>query len=212
MSSQLDELGLRERKRLATRRAIQLAVLTLAQQRGIDKVTIDDISRVAGVSPRTFFNYFTSKDAALVGDAPGLGSAADVELFVHGGPGGNIWDQLAVLIAASLERTESDREIHGIRREMMQDSIYLLGVRVAAVRVFEQELHDVIERRFLLDHPERAGDPVALTQEALLFTLITVAAIRHAWRCWVDGDGSITLSGHVRASFAQVYTMTRQSG
>ncbi|MFO7689873.1 MAG: TetR/AcrR family transcriptional regulator [Cryobacterium sp.] len=212
MSEYFDDLGLRERKRLATRRAIQLAVLTLAQNRGIDKVTIDDISRVAGVSPRTFFNYFASKDAALVGDAPGLGTADDVELFVHGGPDGDIWEQLAVLIAASLERTESDREIHRLRREMMQDSVYLLGVRVAAVRVFEQQLHDVFERRFLIDRPERTEEPGALAQEALLFTMISVAAIRHAWRCWVDGDGSITLSGQVRASFAQVYTMTRRSG
>ncbi|MBW8873252.1 MAG: TetR family transcriptional regulator, partial [Leifsonia sp.] len=46
------ELGLRERKRLATRRAIQLAALRLVKDRGLDAVTIDDISHDADVSPR----------------------------------------------------------------------------------------------------------------------------------------------------------------
>ena len=68
MAAAPDELGLRERKRLATRREIQRAVLTLCAQRSIDKVTIDEISRFAEISPRTFFNYFASKDSALVGD------------------------------------------------------------------------------------------------------------------------------------------------
>ena len=55
MAVEPDEVGLRERKRLATRRQIQRAVLTLCSVRGIDKVTIDEISRCADISPRTFF-------------------------------------------------------------------------------------------------------------------------------------------------------------
>ncbi|WP_241993019.1 TetR/AcrR family transcriptional regulator [Cryobacterium frigoriphilum] len=203
--------GLRERKRLATRRAIQYAVLTLTQKRGIDKVTIEDISRVANVSPRTFFNYFPSKDAALVGDAPSLASADDIERFVHAGPGGDILGQVSALLAASLARTESDREIHQLRKAVMKDNVYLFGMRMATLRQFEDQLQQVIARRFVVDRPNRADDPIALQQQSLLFTLIAVAAIRHAWRCWAEGDGATPLSTRVAASFAEVYNITRQT-
>lgn len=211
MSLQPEEPGLRERKRLATRRAIQFAVLTLTCERGIDKVTIEDISRVANVSPRTFFNYFPSKDAALVGDAPRLASPEDIESFVHAGPGGDILTEVSTLLAASLTRTESDREIHQLRRAVMKDNVYLFGMRMATLRDYEDQLQDVIARRFVMDRPERAGDPTTLKQQALLFTLIAVAAIRHAWRCWAESDGATSLSSRVAASFADVYTMTRQT-
>jgi len=56
------EPGLRERKRLATRRAIQFAVLELVSERGLEGVTVDEVSRRADVSARTFFNYFASKE------------------------------------------------------------------------------------------------------------------------------------------------------
>ncbi len=68
------ELGLRERKRRDTRRALQHAILSISIERGYDRVTIEDVCRVADVSPRTFFNYFTSKEDAVLGAAPGFPS------------------------------------------------------------------------------------------------------------------------------------------
>ena len=62
--------SLRERKKLATRRALQRVALDLVAQRGYSRVTVEDIADAAEVSPRTFFNYFPSKDAALLGSDP----------------------------------------------------------------------------------------------------------------------------------------------
>jgi AcrR family transcriptional regulator len=50
-------------RKAATRSALQAAGLRLFAEKGFDRTTTDDIAKAAGVSPRTFFNYFTSKDS-----------------------------------------------------------------------------------------------------------------------------------------------------
>src|SRR5271166_2493808 len=57
--------GLRERKKLATRRALGIAAMRLAIQRGLDSVLVEEIAAEAGVSTRTFNNYFASKYEAI---------------------------------------------------------------------------------------------------------------------------------------------------
>jgi AcrR family transcriptional regulator len=58
-------LGLRERKKLGTRWALSDAALELALERGLDNVTREDIANRAGVSLRTFNNYFAGKYEAV---------------------------------------------------------------------------------------------------------------------------------------------------
>jgi AcrR family transcriptional regulator len=58
-------LGLRERKKLGTRWALSDAALELALERGLENVTREDIANRAGVSLRTFNNYFTGKYEAV---------------------------------------------------------------------------------------------------------------------------------------------------
>jgi AcrR family transcriptional regulator len=58
-------LGLRERKKLDTRKALSDAAAQLVLERGLENVTRDDIAATAGVSLRTFSNYFAGKYDAL---------------------------------------------------------------------------------------------------------------------------------------------------
>ncbi|MGV9313633.1 acyl-CoA-like ligand-binding transcription factor [Streptomyces sp. NPDC003691] len=58
--------GLREQKRRRTHRLLVTTALRLVAERGFDGVTAEDISTAAGVSARTFFNYFAAKEDALL--------------------------------------------------------------------------------------------------------------------------------------------------
>lgn len=60
-------LGHRERKKRETRAALVDAALTLIAERGLENVTVDEIAAAAGVSGRTFFNYFPTKEDAVTG-------------------------------------------------------------------------------------------------------------------------------------------------
>lgn len=60
------ELGLRDRKKAATRVALSEAAARLAKERGIELVTADMIASEAGVSVRTFHNYFSCKEEAVL--------------------------------------------------------------------------------------------------------------------------------------------------
>lgn len=58
-------LGLRERRRQATRRELADAALGLFERHGVHGTTADDIAEAAGVSPRTFFRYAATKENAV---------------------------------------------------------------------------------------------------------------------------------------------------
>ncbi|MEO3805379.1 TetR/AcrR family transcriptional regulator [Nonomuraea sp. B1E8] len=79
--------GLREQKKQATREALSAAALRLALERGPDNVRVDDIAEAAGVSPRTYNNYFSSRDQAIVAAVAGEREAR-VAAAVAGRPAG----------------------------------------------------------------------------------------------------------------------------
>ncbi|HTI23101.1 MAG TPA: TetR family transcriptional regulator, partial [Kutzneria sp.] len=59
--------GLRARARLAMRTEIAETAFALFVQRGFEQVTVDEIAEAAGLSRRSFFRYFPSKEDAVFG-------------------------------------------------------------------------------------------------------------------------------------------------
>ena len=60
----------RERKKRDTWRLIHATALRLMTERGFDAVSIDDIVAAAGISRRTFFNYFAGKESVVFDPDP----------------------------------------------------------------------------------------------------------------------------------------------
>jgi AcrR family transcriptional regulator len=198
--------GLRERKRLATRRAIELAALELVGEHGLSGVTIDEISRVADVSPRTFFNYFASKEEAVLGDPPKLPTEATTARFVEGGTG-DLFADLADLLIDSWREASVDLDVTTTRQRVIKQYPELFGLRLFTMRAFEGELAEIVAARIAHDRPELADDPERLHRIGHFATLVSMAAMRSAWQAWIQQpasaqeDAIAALPGHIHESF-----------
>jgi AcrR family transcriptional regulator len=200
-------LGLRERKRLATRRAIHFASLTLANDRGLENVTIDDIATTADVSPRTFFNYFASKEAAILGDGPGLADEAAQEKFVHAGPNSDILVDLGEMIAVSAEHVAMDPDALRLRRALHKRYPQLAALFMSGRRQLEEQLAALVLRRLHEDDKSIQVDDAAALSRAQLVTFVGVAAMRHGWVNWANGSSAESLGDGIRHAFEELESL-----
>ncbi|GAA2079487.1 TetR family transcriptional regulator [Pseudolysinimonas kribbensis] len=201
MSETAVEPGLRERKRLATRRAILLAALQLVGERGLEATTVDEISRIADVSPRTFFNYFPSKEAALAGEGPQMPDDETIERFVASR--GPLLADLGHLFDAAAEHAFHDAELMAARKEVFHRYPHISAIRMERFRHFEGELTDVVDRRLAMEQPELT--PEARSSRARLVVLVCIATMRHAWMCFAaERDSSEGIADRIHESFAEL--------
>jgi AcrR family transcriptional regulator len=104
-----DEMGLRERKRRQTRQELISAAMRLFAQRGYEQTTVAEIASAAGVSTKTFFNYFASKDEVLFPHLSRWVGAA-VALIEQRGPD----DQMADVLVAAIQHMLADAPIEEV--------------------------------------------------------------------------------------------------
>jgi AcrR family transcriptional regulator len=94
-------MGLRERKKAGTRAALSWAALWLTVERGFGNVRVEDIAEAAGVSPRTFNNYFSSKGEAVV--ARHLDRGLHITQALRERPEEPLWDAITRSVLAQFE-------------------------------------------------------------------------------------------------------------
>lgn len=99
--------GLRESKKAATRLALSAAALHLSVDLGLENITAETIAAEAGVSTRTFHNYFASKEDALLHQVESS-VRSWLELFRARRTDESIWDSLehsAIALISDPDRT-----------------------------------------------------------------------------------------------------------
>lgn len=174
-------IGLRERKKQETHRALATAARELILERGIDAVTIDDIAEAAGVSPRTFFNYYESKEAAVVGIEPTVLEAARTSLEARPKSETPIEALTAVLIAEPAEAARQWR----LRTELVTTHPSLLPRHLAALADLERSLIAGMAQRMGVN---RSTDPTPA-----IVVSSTVATIRSVIRWWYESEPTMSL-------------------
>ena len=142
--------GLRERKKAETHQALAKAALDLADRLGPDRVTVEAIADTAGVSPRTFFNYFPSKEDAIVGIAPAQSSALLADLLARPEDEPPL-DALRAVVLAAAERLQAGGDDWVIRHRLIQKHHSLAVTRAAWFAEVEQRMAAEIARRTGLD-------------------------------------------------------------
>src|SRR5690606_827222 len=138
--------GLRARKQRATREAIHRIAVRRALAVGPHNVTTAEISAEVGVSARTFFNYFPSKEDAMLGFHEELPTDDELaEVAASDSP--DLLDDLTQLIRNVFSASPTDRTIMRDRRELVHKHPELLQKQMARVLAVEQRIASPVAER-----------------------------------------------------------------
>jgi AcrR family transcriptional regulator len=101
--------GLRQRTRDAVRQQIAEVALEMFDEQGFDETTVDQIASAVGISPRSFFRYFPSKEDVVLGDPMIYGEPVRQRLAqaLETMP---VWEALRSGFEAVVESVEADPE------------------------------------------------------------------------------------------------------
>jgi AcrR family transcriptional regulator len=175
---------LRERRRERTAREIQQAAMSLFAERGYAGVSVEDIAHEAGVSERTFFRYFASKDHLLVAEAS---RRIDVihESLVQQDDDLDAWSALR---NAVLDQSASEE------RTGRKAAIWAQLTREAPALLAKMITHGALEATndIEVELARRLGVPATDPLPDVMMR-VTLAAVQSAYLRWLEGDGGVQL-------------------
>ncbi len=171
------DVGLRERKKIETRRIIRAAALDLAIEDGLENLTIDAIVDRAGIARRTFFNYFDHKEDALVADTTAAAEAVRGEVVARPAEESPLHAIRAVITQRdifALMNTDRDRML--ARQKFVQQH------PVLATRQASQHVH--VEQALAEAVAQRMGVDTADDLRPSLIAGVAGTALRVAMKWW----------------------------
>jgi AcrR family transcriptional regulator len=186
--------GLRERKRLSTRRALEEAALELFSQKGFSRTTIDEIAVRAEVSRSTFFRYFGSKDSVLF--SPDDEAAHEFLELIRSRPreeGPLVAFERSLLSLAAAKPTRFDRSLVRAREDLITNDPYLRARRAEHLTKWTETF-----ARTLADR-DGAREPCTAHRLASWVGIAVVQEMGEEWRSAADEPDSVQL---VRDHFA----------
>ena len=191
--------SLRERKKLATRLSIRRAALDLIAARGYSHVTVEDIAAAADVAPRTFFNYFPSKEAVLFGG--GFGRAEELRArLVQDLPGCAALEVLRVVLADFARSVAGDLAVLGgdptrwVRQmKAAHADPQLRAAQAAHMAQVEAGIAAGLAERLGTD-PSRDAYPTLLASAA-------TGVLRATMSFWAASGGAVPLDRLVSAAY-----------
>jgi AcrR family transcriptional regulator len=191
--------SLRERKKLATRRSLRRHALDLVAKRGFANVTVEDIAEAADVSPRTFFNYFPSKEAVLFGADPDRAASLRGRL-VRTAPGAPALEALRIVIGEDAQAAADElRELGGnpvdwLRRmkEARADP-HLRAAHAAQMALIERAATEGLAERLGVD-PEQDPYPALLAASG-------ASVFRASISFWAGTGGAVPLTKLIDLAF-----------
>jgi len=175
-----NQIGLRERRRRQTSTDIRDAAARLAHERGWDKVTIEEICIEAGISTRTFFNYFPNKESAIAYGPSDL-PAELVADFVAAGPApySVVLAELITLAAHHLRDMPPKRDQAVCMLELVKTTPAVLAAFLADLERFQNHLTDIVARRQTMRSDEEIPE---------LISALALTAIRSGIERWSGGE------------------------
>lgn len=184
---------LRDRRRLQTSREIQRAALSLALRHGYDHLTTEMIAAEAGISQRTFFNYFPNKEAAIVGE--GVFFDAETVAWFRQSSGPLLADLLEAL-RRLLCSSDLDRGMSQLVDRLMSRSPELLPIFYGSLKRLTDQLSDLAVTRL----GEEARPDAELLAQAISH------ALADTFRVWANNE-AMTLESVVDATAARLMVL-----
>ena len=188
--------GLRERKKLAVRRALSSAAVRLAVERGLENVTIEDITAEADVSVRTFGNYFSGKYEAIC--ALGTDRARRIGAELLGRPAREpLWEALVNAVLAhydGADQAPNGEWLGGLKLVLTAPAIR--GEYLKVTSEMQEVLAAAIATRARID-PSQDMYP------QILAGAVTAAA-QVAVRRWFAADPPVPLRPLLRSALDQL--------